>query len=63
MPSQAMLQMVVLCFLLVLVDSSQTAAIPYTGGTVCFWFVNYIKNLQLKDHASWCDHYILYLVD
>jgi hypothetical protein len=34
MSSQAVLQMVFLCFLLVLVDSSQIAAIPHTGNVV-----------------------------
>jgi hypothetical protein len=34
MSTQAVLQMVFLCFLLVLVDSSQKEAIPHTGNIV-----------------------------
>jgi hypothetical protein len=44
---QAVLQMVFLCLLLMLVDSSQTAAIPHTNDVSIFeWFLNYhINNL------------------
>jgi hypothetical protein len=47
MSSQAVLQVVFVCFLLALVDISQIAAIPHTGDIVSLYMVVncYIRNL------------------
>jgi len=49
-PAQALLQTVLPYFLLVLEDSSLTAAIPHTGNSVSFWWL-----INHKNTCTWED--------